>query len=84
VVYLEDDFAGIYKEVAKTMGDKAAIEIHKLFSGQQIAFPKRLYNKDYICNFIKKNYDGSNLRQLSKKFDYSDRRIRQILNQKKQ
>ena len=73
------DFADIYEEIAVEAGTETAVKIHKLFKGQQILFPQKLYKKDYIYNYIKQNYNGSNIRELSKMFGYSDRRIRQIL-----
>lgn len=34
-----NNFAGIYKEIALTLGTDIAVEMHKLFKGQQIIFP---------------------------------------------
>lgn len=73
------DFADIYMEIAEAVGTETAIAIHKLFKGQQIIFPQKLYKKEYIYNYIRENYNGRNVRELSQKFDYSDRRVRQIL-----
>ncbi len=75
------DFAEIYEEIAVEAGEETAVAIHKLFKGQQILFPQKLYKKDYIYNFIRQNYNGKNVRELSQKFGYSDRRIRQILSE---
>lgn len=74
-----EDFADIYMEIANVAGPDTAIMIHKLFKGQQILFPQKLYKKEYIYNYIKENYNGRNVRELSQKFGYSDRRIRQIV-----
>lgn len=74
-----EDFADVYEEIAIEIGAETAVAIHKLFKGQQILFPQKLYKKSYIYNYIKQNYNGKNVRELSKKFDYSERRIRQIL-----
>ena len=75
------DLAGVYKEIASIAGVEVAVKIHELFKGQQILFPQKLYSKEYIYDYIRKNYNGSNVRELSKKFGYSDRRIRQIINE---
>lgn len=75
------DFADVYEEIANELGPDAAVAIHKLFKGQQIMFPQKLYKKEYIHNYIRKNYNGRNVRELSQKFGYSDRRVRQILNE---
>lgn len=76
-----EDFADIYMEIASVAGKETAIAIHKLFKGQQILFPQKLYKKEYIYKYIKENYNGSNVRELSQKFGYSDRRVRQIINE---
>lgn len=76
-----EDFADIYMEIASAIGEETAIAIHKLFKGQQILFPQKLYKKEYIYKYIRENYNGRNVRELSQKFGYSDRRIRQIISE---
>ena len=73
------DFADIYQEIARKTSPEIAVEINKLFKGQQIIFPKKLYKKEYIYSYIKQNYNGRNVRELSMMFEYSDRRVRQII-----
>ena len=75
------DFSAIYEEIADAMGSDVAVLIHKLFKGQQILFPQKLYKKSYIYEYIRINYNGKNVRELSQKFGYSDRRIRQIISE---
>ena len=80
--YLEiENLASIYKEIACTTNVSTAVEMYNLFKGQQIIFPQRLYNKEFISAYVKENFNGHNIRELSQMFGYSDRRIRQILNQ---
>lgn len=74
------DFADIYEEIATVAGEEITIAIYQLFKGQQILFPQRLYKKEYVYAYIRANYNGKNIRELSQKFGYSDRRVRQILN----
>ena len=76
-----EDLAGVYKEIANNADIDTAILIHNLFKGQQIIFPQRLYSRDFICTYVKNNYNGHNIREMSQKFGYSDRRIRQMLNE---
>lgn len=80
--YMEaESLAGVYQEIAVLLDVDIAIKIHDLFKGQQIVFPKQLYNKEFIYEYIRNHYNGKNIRELSQKFDYSDRRVRQILNE---
>ena len=75
------DFSAIYEEIADAAGAEVAVLIHKMFKGQQILFPQKLYKKSYIYEYIRINYNGRNVRELSQKFGYSDRRIRQIISE---
>ena len=76
-----DDLADVYKEIANSADMDTAILIHNLFKGQQIIFPQRLYSRNFISAYVKANYNGHNIRELAQMFGYSDRRIRQILNE---
>lgn len=73
------DFNKIYEEMASLIGIEDTIKIYEYFRGQQIIFPQRLYSKEYVIKYVRENYDGTNIKELSRKFDYSDRRIRQFL-----
>lgn len=75
-----EDLADVYMEIANKIGVDAAVAIHEMFKGQQIMFPQKLYSKEYVYSYIKENYNGRNIRELAKKFGYSDRRVRQIIN----
>lgn len=76
-----ESFAGIYKEIARAISVDVAVEMYNLFRGQQIIFPQRLYDQDFVITYVKENYDGHNIRELSHMFNYSDRRVRQIIRQ---
>lgn len=76
-----ESFTGIYKEIARSISVDVAIEMYNLFRGQQVVFPQRLYDQSFIVAYVKENYDGHNIRELSHMFGYSDRRIRQIVRQ---
>ena len=75
-----EDLADVYMEIADKIGIEAAVAIHEMFKGQQIMFPQKLYSKEYIYCYIRENYNGRNVRELAKKFGYSNRRVRQIIN----
>lgn len=76
-----ESFTGIYREIARAISVDVAVEMYNLFRGQQIIFPQRLYDQDFIVTYVKENYNGHNIRELSHMFNYSDRRIRQIIRQ---
>ncbi len=69
----------VYMEIAEAYDVETAIKIQKLFGGQRITFPKKLYRPDYVCLYIKSTYNGRNIQKLARQFEISERRVRQIL-----
>jgi len=69
----------VYKEVSERLGIDAAMEIYQLFKGQQICFPVRFFNPARIQQNIIKEYDGTNIRTLALKYNYSEKTIRRII-----
>lgn len=73
------DFVPIYEEIAQVIGEEETVKLYEKFRGQQITFPQRLYSISYVSNYVKENYNGKNIRELARKFDYSERRVREFL-----
>ena len=69
----------IYKEVSEKLGMDTAMEIYQMFKGQQINFPVRFFNPARIQQIIVKEYDGTNVRTLAIKYNYSEKTIRRII-----
>lgn len=78
-----ENLRGVYKEIAIETDIETAKAIHKLFDGQQITFPKKLYNTDYVNQCIRNDCDRRNIRELAQQFGLSERRVRQILHKPK-
>ncbi len=72
-------FNEVYKEICSEMGLDAAMKIYRLFKGQQITFPVHLFNSKRIRHSIIKEYDGANIRELSKKYGYSEKTLRRMI-----
>lgn len=53
--------------------------LHQVYKGLQVTFPKRLYSREYVREKVKKEYDGTNLKELSRRYGYSERWIRQMI-----
>ena len=62
-------FNEVYKEICSIIGLDAAIAIYQMYKGQQITFPIHLFNAKRIQTSIIKEYDGSNIRELAKKYE---------------
>ena len=73
-----NDLIGVYSEMAELIGLEAVTKIYIHFKGQQIAFPTRLYTKDYIVRQLNTGEDQP-MGKIATKYGYSERRLRQIL-----
>lgn len=70
---------GIYKDMAELLGVEVTLMVFNHYKGLQVTFPTRILSKSYVKEQIKKEFDGSNTKQLARKYDYSERWIRQII-----
>ncbi|MCP8857547.1 Mor transcription activator family protein [Latilactobacillus fuchuensis] len=68
-----------YAELFEIVDEETLCQIYEIYRGRQISFPMRLYDRQQVAQRIKKEYDGQNLVALTKKYDYSQRWIRKIL-----
>ena len=73
------DLAGVYSEVAEQIGIENAYRLFCHFKGQQLTFPIKFLSSECIAGKIRSEYDGTNVRELARKFEYSESRVRQIL-----
>ena len=69
----------VYKEVSEKLGMDTAMEIYQTFKGQQITFPMRFFNPARIQQCILQEFDGTNVKNLAIKYDYSEKTIRRII-----
>ncbi len=79
----KEDFNGVYSIIFESIGEEGTKEIYNNFKGQQFNFPKRLYSKEYVVRYLEEKYDGTNVRQLAKELDYSERWVQEIINKNK-
>lgn len=69
----------VYKEIYDELGEEATLKIYSMFKGQQITFPVKLNNGKKVQRLIIDEYDGTNTRTLSIKYEYSEKSIRRIV-----
>ena len=72
-------YNSIYKELSELIGLDATLNIYLRFKGQQVSFPVRLYNPQMIQQSVIKEYDGTNIAELARKYDYSQKSIRRMI-----
>ena len=69
----------VYREISTAVGLDSAIAIYQMYKGQQITFPVHLFNAKRIQHSIIKEYDGTNVRELAKRYGYSEKTIRRMI-----
>ena len=72
-------YNAVYKEISEIIGLEATLKLYLRFKGQQITFPVRLYNPHLIQKNVIKEFDGSNIPELARKYDYSEKTIRRMI-----
>ena len=72
-------FNEVYREISAQLGLDTAITIYQMYKGQQITFPVHLFNSRRIQQSIIREYDGTNIRALAKKYDYSEKTVRRMI-----
>lgn len=74
------DLTGIYSEMAEIIKIEDVVALYQHFKGQQVSFPTRLYSKEYVLKQVN-NSDKEPIKKLATKYGYSERRLRQIINE---
>ena len=69
----------VHKEISERLGMDTAMEIYRMFKGQQISFPVRFFNPAKIQKLIIEEYNGTNLKILATKYNYSEKTVRRII-----
>jgi len=69
----------VYSELSEKFGMDTTLEIYRMFKGQQISFPTRFFDPKVIRKAVTEEFDGTNIRELAMKYDYSEKTIRRIL-----
>ena len=77
--YDKNLFHKVYREISEQLGIETALTIHQMFKGRQINFPVRFFDTQCVKEMIIKEYDGTNVKTLAKKYDYSEKSVRRII-----
>lgn len=72
-------FHKVYREISEELGIEAALTIHQMFKGTQVCFPVRFLDTQCVKEMIIKEYDGTNIAALARKYDYSEKTVRRII-----
>lgn len=68
-----DMYNDVYADLIGLIGLENTLKVYNHYNGQQLSFPKRLYSKVYVERKVIEEYDGTNIKQLAKKYSYTER-----------
>lgn len=78
-------YISVYGEIAQVLTNPKDVErVYELLKGQTVSFPQKLYSKDYMKEYIRKNYGNETAREIASILGISDRRVRQIAKERKE
>lgn len=69
----------IYGELCNAIGLEKTIDLYFLLGGQQLTFPQSFFRTGALKDQIRKEYNGTNIRELSLKYGRSEKTIRRFL-----
>lgn len=69
----------VYCQLVDCIGIENTRKLYEVLKGQQITFPKRFYKPEYVIEEVKRRYNGDNLRELAREFDYTERYLRKLM-----
>lgn len=73
----------IYAELYSAIGLEKTMELYFLLGGQQLTFPQSFFKVSSLKEQIRREHDGTNIRELSQKYHRSEKTIRRFLAEKK-
>lgn len=78
----KENLRDVYKEIAEKTDIDTAHKIYCAFAGVQVCFPKKFYRLEYVKSQICTQYAaGISIKELTRRYNYSERWIRKILNE---
>ena len=77
----QENLNGVYAELASLIGLESMLQVYLQFKGQQVTFPVKLFSKEYTTQQIQAEFNGGNIKELAKKYGYSERWVRELLRQ---
>lgn len=73
------DLLGVYADIAEIIGVEQTYLVFKKLHGQTYLFPQHFYNPKYVTEIVQKEHISSSCKELARKYNYSERRIRQMI-----
>ena len=79
IIESKEGLVEIYNQLAEIVGVENTLTLYENLKGQQVTFPMRLYKTDYVAEEVRKRYNGRNIKELAREYNYSERHLRSFL-----
>ena len=66
--------------MVEVLGHDITLKVYEQYRGQQVTFPMRMYSQEYVVEYLIKNYNGKNLKQMSRELGYTCNWLQKIIN----
>ncbi len=72
-------YSEVYREMAELIGEAAVIKLWRSYSGLTVTFPRQLYSREYIREYIRGNMGVLKPSEIARNVGMTERRVRQII-----
>lgn len=76
-------YNGIYEDMVECLGLDITVKIYERYKGQQVTFPVKLHSMDYIISQIPNETSSKEIKDIARKYDYSEQWIRRMIRKNK-
>lgn len=76
-------YNGIYEDMVDYLGLDITVKIYERYKGQQVTFPVKLHSMDYIISQVSDKNSGKEIKDVARKYDYSEQWIRRMIRKNK-
>jgi Mor family transcriptional regulator len=80
----EDEGTETFEQLREIIGDEPASRVAKAFAGTTVYVPKNVVSRNLHKRIKKEFWEGASYRDLSKKYGYTERYIRNLVDRKKE
>lgn len=78
------NYCGVYAELEALLGNSEdVVSIYENYNGVTVTFPKKLYSKEYVQDYIACHYGYEKVQDIARHLDLSERRVRQLASELK-
>jgi Mor family transcriptional regulator len=80
----DDEGTETFEQLREIIGDEQASKVAKTFAGTMLYIPKNVIAKNLHKKIKKEYWDGATYKELSRKYGYTERYIRNLVDRKKE